>query len=148
MGTPNALSNLQFIDAVRPRSIPAVQQRRNKLSNKLWEQIQLARSQIEHTHFVVKRRVTVKDLEGNYKSIERPKRIKPWWFTDANGKVCVAIRYGAKVIELAKGKSAIEVASPAALIEALETVNAAVLAGELDAQLEGASLKLREGFTK
>ena len=79
MGTPNALNKLNFVDAVRPRSMPPVQQRRNKLSNQLWQQIELAKSQIEHTHFVVKRRVTVKDIEGNYKSIERPKRIKPWW---------------------------------------------------------------------
>ena len=41
--------------------------------------------------------------------------------TDA-GKVCIEIRYGAKVIELSKGKSAIEITSPAALIEALEAV--------------------------
>jgi hypothetical protein len=58
------------------------------------------------------------------------------------------VRYGAKVIELAKGKSAIEVASPDALIEALEAVNAAVLAGELDAQIEAVSGQLRSGFLK
>ena len=75
MNAPNALNKLNFVDAVRPRSMSPVQQRRNKLSNKLWEQIQLAKSQIEHTHFVVKRRVTVKDIEGNYRSIERPDSI-------------------------------------------------------------------------
>ena len=58
------------------------------------------------------------------------------------------MRYGAKVIELAKGKSAIEVASPDALIEALEAVNAAVLAGELDAQIEAVSGQLRSSFLK
>ena len=60
--------------------------------------------------------------------------------------MCIAIRYGAKVIELAKGKTAIEVNNPSALIEALEAVKAAVQAGELDAQLEAVSMKLREGF--
>ena len=69
MDTLNALNKLNFVDAVRPRSMPAVQQRRNKLSNKLWEQIKLAKSQMENTHFVIKRKVTIKDLEGNYKSI-------------------------------------------------------------------------------
>jgi hypothetical protein len=58
------------------------------------------------------------------------------------------VRYGAKVIELAKGKSAIEVASPDALIEALEAVNTAVLAGELDTQIEAVSGQLRSGFLK
>jgi len=55
MGTPNVLSNLKFVDVVRPRSMPPVQQRRNKLSNQLWQQIELAKSRIDHTHFVVKR---------------------------------------------------------------------------------------------
>jgi hypothetical protein len=85
---------------------------------------------------------------GVREQITVPKRIKPWWFVADNGKSCVAIKYGAKVIELAKGKSAIEVANPEALIEALEVVNAAVLAGELDTQIETVSGQLREGFVK
>ena len=72
--------------------------------------------------------------------------MKPWWFVGDSGKVCIEIRYGAKVIELSKGKTAIEIASPTALVETLETVKAAVLAGELDQQIEAASVKLREGF--
>jgi hypothetical protein len=40
------------------------------------------------------------------------------------------------------------VASGAALIDALEAVNAAVLAGELDAQIEAASGQLRSAFVK
>ena len=77
MGTSNALKSLKFVNVARPLAMPPVQQRRNKLSNQLWQQVQLAKSQLEHTQFVIKRRVTVKDIEGNYKSIERPKRIKP-----------------------------------------------------------------------
>ena len=51
----------------------------------------------------------------------------------------------AKVIELAKGKSAIEITSPAALTEALEAVKTAVLAGELDASIESASMRGQGG---
>jgi len=69
-------------------------------------------------------------------------------FVSDSGKCCVSIRYGAKVLEIAKGKTAIEVASPDALIEALEAVNAAVLAGELDSQIEAVSGQLRSGFQK
>jgi hypothetical protein len=88
------------------------------------------------------------NADGERVSVAVPKRIKPWWFVSESGKCCIAIRYGAKLIELAKGKTAIEVSSPDALIEALEAVNAAVLAGELDAQIEAVSVKLREGFIK
>ena len=148
MGTPNALSNLQFIDAVRPRSMPAVQQRRNKLSNKLWEQIQLARSQIEHTHFVVKRRVTVKDVEGNYKSIERPKRIKPWWFMADDGTLCLSVFSGSQRIEIVPGKTSICVANMTDLIDALELLKSETEAGNLDAAIEVASGTLKMNFNK
>jgi len=64
------------------------------------------------------------------------------------GKVCISIRYGAKLIELAKGKSAIEVSSGEELIKTLELNKRAVEAGELDSQIEIASTKLKEGFKR
>jgi hypothetical protein len=59
--------------------------------------------------------------------------------------VGVSVRYGSKVLELTKGKTAIEVADSQDLIKMLETVKAAVLAGELDTQIEAASGALRSG---
>jgi len=148
MDTPNALNKLQFVDAIRPKSMPVVQQRRNKLSNKLWEQIQLAKSQIERTHFVIKRRVTVKDLEGNYKSIERPKRIKPWWFMATNGNLCLSVFYGSKRLELIPGKSSISVKNMNDLIEVLELLKSETEAGSFDAAIEHASGTLKLNFNK
>jgi hypothetical protein len=52
------------------------------------------------------------------------------------------------VVELAKGKSAIEVATGDDLLNALATVRKAVEAGDLDGQIETSSIKLREGFKK
>ena len=47
------------------------------------------------------------------------------------------------------GKSnAVECANADALIAALETVNAAVLAGELDTQIEAVSGQIRGGFQR
>jgi hypothetical protein len=77
-----------------------------------------------------------------------PKRVKPWWFTDDSGKLCLVIKYGTKPLELAKGKVAIELAARADLIPTLETLKAAVSAGELDAQIEVMSGSLRKGFAK
>jgi len=148
MGTPNALSNLQFVDAVRPRSMSPVQQRRNKLSNQLWQQIELAKSQIDHTHFIVKRRVTVKDIEGNYKSIERPKRIKPWWFMASDGSLCVSIFYGSKRIEIVPGKTSISIRNMTDLIQALEILKSETEAGSFDAAIEVASGALKLNFNK
>jgi hypothetical protein len=58
------------------------------------------------------------------------------------------IRYGARKIEISKGKSAVEIASAADLVPTLELIKRAVEAGELDVQIEAASIKLREGFVK
>ena len=148
MDTPNALNKLNFVDAIRPRSMPAIQQRRNKLSNKLWEQIQLAKSQMEHTHFVIKRRVTIKDLEGNYKSIERPKRIKPWWFMAADGNLCLSVFYGSKRLEIIPDKTFISVKNMAELVKALELLKNETENGSLDTAIEAASGALKLNFNK
>ena len=58
------------------------------------------------------------------------------------------IRYGARKIEISKGKSAVEIATAADLVPTLELIKQAVESGELDAQIEAASIKLREGFVK
>ena len=149
MKTSNALSTLNFTNAIRPKSISPVQQRRNKLSDKLWEQIQLAKSQMDGTPFAVTKFKTIKDKEtGLRKQVEMPKRLKPWWFQSEQGKVCVSVKYGSWTIELAKGKPSVEVASGPELVKALESIKSAVEAGELDAQIETASASLRSGFKR
>jgi hypothetical protein len=80
--------------------------------------------------------------------VETHKRVKAWWFVAENGKLALSIRYGTKLLELAKGKWAVEVGSDKELVPVLQVLKDAVLAGELDAQIDAASLKLREGFDK
>lgn len=145
----SVLEGLKLGTAKKSAHIPQVVFRRNKLSNKLWEQIQLAKSQIDGTSFAVKKFRTVKDAEtGLRKSVEVNKRIREWWFKNEQGKVCVSIRYGTQMIELAKGKYSIEVESAPALIKALELVKQAVEAGELDTQIANASANVRKVFDK
>ena len=126
---------------------PAVH-RRNKLGKKLWEQIQLAQAHLAGKQFATTRFQTVRDEDGVRRSVEVPKRVRAWWWNSDNGKIALNVRYGARVVELAKGKSTIEVAAPTDLIPTLELIKKAVEAGELDTQIETASIKLREGFTK
>jgi hypothetical protein len=142
------LASLKLVAAKKPTNMPPAAQRRNKLIAKLEQQIHLATAHNQGETYAPMHIKTVTNAAGERVQLSQPKKIKPWWFVSDNGKVCIAIRYGAKVIELAKGKSAIEVNNPAALIEALDAVKVAVQAGELDAQLEAASMKLREGFAK
>ena len=145
----STLDRLKLSTAKKPAHIPTVVFRRNKLSSKLWEQIQLAKSQIDGTTFAVKKFRTVKDKEtGLRKSVEVNKRLREWWFKNEQGKVCVSVKYGTKVIELAKGKHSVEVSSADELVKALSTIKQAVEAGELDNQIELASGALKAGFRK
>lgn len=145
----STLDSLKLTTAKKPTHIPAIVFRRNKLSSRLWEQIQLAKSQIEGTSFVVKKFRSITDREtGLRRQVEIPKRIREWWFRNDAGKVCVSVRYGTKVIELAKGKHSVEVENALALVKALETIKSAVEQGELDTQIEAASGALKLGFKK
>jgi hypothetical protein len=144
----SALNSLKFVSAKRPQNLAPIVQRRNKLSNQLWEQIELARASSEGKTFAPIRLRNIKDkLTGERKTIEAAKRVKQWWFVADNGKVCLQVRYGTRVLELAKGKNSIEVGSSNELLSVLETVKKCVENGELDTQIEAASAAVRERFT-
>jgi len=145
----SALNSLKLVAVKKPRNISAIVTRRNKLSSKLWEQINLAKSQLDGKPFVVMKYRSVKDpATGLRKQVEVPKRIKPWWFQSEQGKVCVSVKYGSWTIELAKGKPSVEVASGEDLVNALTAIKQAVESGELDSQIEIASSSLRSGFKR
>lgn len=145
----SALINLKLVTTKRPSGLPAVVQRRNRLIAKIWEQTQLAKAQQEGKTFAPLVVRTVKNVDtGDRTTAETTKRIRPWWWTADNGKICVNVKYGSKVLELAKGKTAVEVGTMAELVPALETLKAAIAAGELDAQIEVVSGALRSGFSR
>jgi hypothetical protein len=59
-------------------------------------------------------------------------RVKPWWKTDHFGQVVMSINFGAKPIEFEKGKAGIAVPAKDKLPTVIDTLIAAVRAGELD----------------
>ncbi len=143
----SALSGLKFVSAKRPQNVAPVLQRRNKLSNQLFEQMELARCLADGNIYAPKRLRTVTDkYTGERKIVEAVKRVKQWWFVAESGRVCLQVRYGTKVLELAKGKNSIEVGSGNELLAVLETVKKCVEAGELDSQIEVASSTLKAAF--
>ncbi len=143
------LATLKLSTAVKPSHMPAVQVRRKKLAKRLWEQMELAKSQQAGTHFAPTKFRSITDpTTGLRKQVEVSKRVKQWWFTSDNGKLALSVRYGARLLELAKGKYAVELASEKELVPTLEIIKTAVLAGELDSAIDVASNKLRAGFSK
>ena len=143
----SAFNGLKLVAAKRPQAASPIVLRRNKLANQLWEQIELARASAEGKTFAPVRMRNVKDKQtGERRTVEAAKRIKQWWFVAENGRVCLQVRYGTRVLELAKGKNSIEVGSGTELLSVLETVKKSVELGELDTQIEAASAAVRERF--
>jgi hypothetical protein len=142
------LASLKLSAAQKATSVSGVQIRRAKMVKALGEQILLAKAQQNGDSFSVTKFRSVVDAEtGVRKLVESNKRVKQWWFATDNGKLAINVRYGARMLELAKGKFAIEVASEKDLVSTLEALKTIALSGELDAAIETASIKLRDGFT-
>lgn len=143
------LGSLKLSAAQKATSVTGSQIRRAKMVKALNEQIALAKAQQNGDSFsVTKFRSVVDTATGVRKLVESNKRVKQWWFATDNGKLAINVRYGARMLELAKGKFAIEVASEKELVPTLEALKTIALSGELDAAIETASIKLREGFGK
>jgi hypothetical protein len=145
----SGLNALKFIASKRQHSTSPAHARRQKLSAKLHEQIQMAKAVQSGTEFVpVKIRTVRDDATGEMRRVEIPKRIKPWWWSSDNAKLCITVRYGARTLDIVEGKNAIETDSIAGVITTLEVLRAAVEAGELDARIEAVSGLVKAAFVK
>ncbi len=144
----SALAGLKLTAAKRSTQVSPVQQRRNKMLKRLAEQTELAKAKQEGRQYAPTKQAKVLDEEtGEKRTVQVAKRIKEWWF-GSDGKLCISLRYGATIVELAKGKTAVEIGSANDLVATLETLAKAVQNGEIDAQLEAASGAVKEGFKK
>ena len=126
-----ALKSLTFAPLPKLTAADPVIHRRNKLIVRLQQQIAL----VQDPNFFLTRQKWIADETGVKQLRELKKRVRAWWRTDPTGAVVLTVRYGARVIEFAPGKAAIAVGRKEKLISTLETVIAAVEAGELDAVL-------------
>jgi len=145
----SALNGLKFISAKRPHAASPIQLRRNKLVSQLCEQIELARAGAEGRAYAPTRMRNVKDkVTGERRTVHAVKRIKQWWFTADSGRVCLQVRYGTRVLELAKGKNSIDVGTNAELLSVLDTVKKCVELGDMDTQIDAASAAVRARFVK
>ena len=143
----STLASLKLVAAKQTRVVDPVQLRRTKLITALEEQIALATARQAGTDYTPMRSRRVKDADGNVSVVQQPKRLKAWFWAVDGGKVCVAVRYGNKPIELTKGKTAVETTA-GELSGVLATLKKAVEAGELDAQMEAASAGVRKAFKR
>lgn len=145
----STLANLKLVSSQRHAEGGVVAHRRCKLAEKIDEQIALAAAQSEGRVFAPKKtKRVVNKSTGERSTIEVTKRVKEWFWRGDGDKIHLCIRYGSRVMELAKGKNAIEVSDTKELLEALAVIRAAVLAGELDSQINTACVQLRKAVAK
>lgn len=143
------LNTLKLTASQKPNKASPVQERRNKLAKRLWEQIELAKSKQSGTVFAPIKFRTITDREtGLRKQVEQIKRLKQWWWTTDAGKLAISVRFGPRTVEIAKGKYAVEIANEKDLVPTLNLLRQATLNGELDIAIESVSTKLRDGFKK
>ena len=131
----NTLKGLTFAAVPRESALTPQQKRRNKLIAHLREQLAMAQAEIDGRIHVVKKRRWERTQDGQKHLIEVDKRLKQWWKPQADGKLLLIVRYGAKAIEFEKGKDAVVIADVQELATVLPKLIAATEAGELDGHI-------------
>ena len=145
----SSLNSLKLV-AAKPRKAASPKEvRRFKLVDKINIQLKLARAQHEGIPLQLTRFNLVIDPDsGLNQKIEVPRKVKPWWWVGDNGETNLALKYGAKVIEISQGLNAIETEGVEGVIQTLELLRTAVLGGELDAQIEELNKKSKAGLRR
>ena len=128
------LSKLNITQLKRPQKQSPAEERRGKLIVKLEEQLALAEATAAGKTYVVTKSAWKRDDAGNKTRVQRERAVRAWWWNDGTS-LSMVVRYGARPLELSKGKRALTVADTAALPEVINTIIAAVKAGELDAPI-------------
>lgn len=145
----SAFASLKLVAAKRPTKVSDVIMRRNKIVKRLAEQIEIAKLKQGQTGNAPMKTRTVTDaVTGEKRTTQVQKRVREWFFASDAGKLCVSLRYGNRNVELAKGRTAVEIANADELIPTLVTLRDAILNGELDAQLEATSSLVKKAFKK
>jgi hypothetical protein len=120
------LKSLSFSALPKSGNDP-VQTRRAKFVSKLEEQKLLLKDPA-HAR-TVQRWVKV---DGERQATTKQQAVRPWWKTDPAGQIVMSVKFGARPIEFEKGKAGIVVPSKDKLPAVIDTLIAAVRAGELD----------------
>ena len=120
------LKSLSFTALPKAGNDP-VQMRRAKFVAKLEEQKLLLK---DPNHVRTVQRWT--KVDGQRQATTKQQAVRPWWKADPTGQVVMSVKFGARPIEFEKGKAGIVVPSKDKLPAVIDTLIAAVKAGELD----------------
>jgi len=144
------LDSLKLVVGKRSRYLDPVVVKRNKLSARIQEQMEICKAHLDGRIYAPTReRFVVDEVTGESSVVSVKKRVTEWFWQSNTGKVNIALRYGASTLNLGKGgKNAIEVNTIHEVVPTLEILKSAVEAGELDVAISEASTKTRSSFAK
>lgn len=130
------LSKLSLSAATRRQPVTPAARKRLNLLHKLDLQIQAAEAELRDEEFLKDVRKWVRGEDGEKQLIDTQRPIRKWWWQHHTGAWMLTLRDGAKELLLADDKSSVEIGEISNLVDVLQTIRAAILAGELDGQLE------------
>ena len=145
-----ALTSLKLVTSKKHQTVSPIVHRRNKLIAKVHQQLELCEAQQAGNTYAPKRLKTfVNKQTGERMTTEVVKRVKEWFWIGDNGKINLAVKYGAKTLPLnKKGANAIELSSGDELIATLKTLKQVIANGELDEAITEVSTATRASFNK
>ena len=120
-------------------------QRRLRLIEALTEQGQIADALIKGEPCNIFYTVYENDEEtGERKQVQKPKRLRQWFWHNIDSTWFIEVRYANKVLELGKNQKAIEVGAKDKLPKVINSLIDAARAGELDKQMEAAGQRKKK----
>ena len=133
----STFSTLKLSAASPRQQLSPTDRQRRKLLEQLDLQIKAATSAIAGETFQHEVQRWVRQNGSAEKVLTTiTRQVRPWWWTNPVGLVMLSLRQGNRIIDIAEGKSSIEVGELAGLPAILETIRTAVAAGELDERLK------------
>lgn len=131
------LSKLTLTTTTPNQPITALARKRIKLIRKLDQQVLAAEAEREGVEYKEDyKRWTDNAETGKREAVMFSRPVKKWWWANQHGALMITLKDGNKIIPLDDKHTSIEVGGVESLAGTLETIRAAVIAGELDAQLE------------
>jgi hypothetical protein len=146
----NVFNTLVLVNATKVNSLSSIQQKRNKLSIKILEQMHVCEAEVNNTVYAPKKlRTFINKTTNESTLLEVNKRIRKWYWLTSDGKYNLCIKYGSRTLTLNKdGKNAIELKDKQSIINTLKLLSDAVLNGELDSAIINVSVITKKGFHK
>ena len=130
------LSKLNLTATSQKQPVSPVARKRLNLLRKLETQIEAAQAELRDEEFLEDIRKWVRGEDGERTQVTEQRAVRRWWWQHHTGAWMLTLRDGAKELPLAEDKTSIEIGEITNLVDTLETIRSAVLAGEIDPALE------------